>query len=499
MGSLQAPPDAPDHVGSLSAAHSAAATESEVATPTSAATERAEITPTAPLNPRRGTLEAAHSIQPVLPSPPIGSESVLDVTSGSPVKDSDMLSEEIIKSLTPAQPTGSEGSTAAYHTAAPDLARESTYLGDVYGDYWAATEDKAEPGSLTVGKTSEREHGRPDPPGPAESRIEETARTATALGSGSPSSPPNAGPAQVSETQAEPAPEAEGLRRRFSWEAALEGPVPAGLSPPGTGLLVEQKVLGSGLSNVAPSAANLSAPKTESVERPSVSESDKSADDLRAETAPELLAPTPPTDGRRESPLPVSALTDGASANKRMSLAEEKIALQESANSLPPSPPLEQHPVFAAPEQPRQAELQAAPSPKNVMGLRNIMELPSPSERIKQYNESRWQVSATDTGLDNWLKEMMARYPEHANAMLSSSATVRVAQQSGQGASQMPGHGARAPAHLHMAHLQQGLAGIGHSGNQMGTKSKELLMAAGKAGKGLLSKGRNKLRGTGRE
>ncbi|SPQ19772.1 7714a1ae-26b3-40f8-9868-a41350694604 [Thermothielavioides terrestris] len=380
MGSLQAPPDAPDHVGSLSAAHSAAATESEVATPTSAATERAEITPTAPLNPRRGTLEAAHSIQPVLPSPPIGSESVLDVTSGSPVKDSDMLSEEIIKSLTPAQPTGSEGSTAAYHTAAPDLARESTYLGDVYGDYWAATEDKAEPGSLTV-----------------------------------------------------------------------------------------------------------------------VSESDKSADDLRAETAPELLAPTPPTDGRRESPLPVSALTDGASANKRMSLAEEKIALQESANSLPPSPPLEQHPVFAAPEQPRQAELQAAPSPKNVMGLRNIMELPSPSERIKQYNESRWQVSATDTGLDNWLKEMMARYPEHANAMLSSSATVRVAQQSGQGASQMPGHGARAPAHLHMAHLQQGLAGIGHSGNQMGTKSKELLMAAGKAGKGLLSKGRNKLRGTGRE
>ncbi|KAG7291513.1 hypothetical protein NEMBOFW57_001532 [Staphylotrichum longicolle] len=84
------------------------------------------------------------------------------------------------------------------------------------------------------------------------------------------------------------------------------------------------------------------------------------------------------------------------------------------------------------------------------------MEMPSPAERIKHYNETRWQFSAVKTGLDDWLEEMMSRHPEHAS--------------------------------------DHSLSGLGHSSGQVGTKSKELFMAAGKAGKGLFSKGRNKLR-----
>jgi hypothetical protein len=38
---------------------------------------------------------------------------------------------------------------------------------------------------------------------------------------------------------------------------------------------------------------------------------------------------------------------------------------------------------------------------------------------------------------------------------------------------------------------------FGHSGNQIGTKSKEFMHSAGKMGKGLLSKGKSKLRGSG--
>jgi hypothetical protein len=269
--------------------------------------------------------------------------------------------------------------------------------------------------------------------------------------------------------------------------------------------LDEQKALGSGAENVAPPTEKLEAWAKAEPSQPSLgSEGRKSADDLRAESAPELnpgatLAPTP-VPARPIPPSPVSDLTDRQSGAKRLSLAEEKIVLQDSASPFTP-PPLEQHPVFAETRRPQRDEPPSAPSPKNILGFRNIMEMPLPSERIKHYNETRWQFSAVDTGLDEWLRMMMAKHPEHANAVWSIQGAAPQTQQSGQGATQTHhgvGQSLRSPAHLHMPHqLQQGLSGLGHSSNQVGTKSKELLMAAGKAGKGLFSKGRNKLRGTG--
>jgi hypothetical protein len=135
-----------------------------------------------------------------------------------------------------------------------------------------------------------------------------------------------------------------------------------------------------------------------------------------------------------------------------------------------------------------------------MISFRNIMEMPLPAERIKHYNEARWHFSALNTGLQEWLETMMSRHPEHARDLLSP---LGPAQQGTQGTPQNAhgaGQGGWTPAHLHIPHmppqLQHGLSGLGHSSGQVGTKSKELFLAAGKAGKGLFSKGRNKLRGT---
>jgi len=59
------------------------------------------------------------------------------------------------------------------------------------------------------------------------------------------------------------------------------------------------------------------------------------------------------------------------------------------------------------------------------------------------------------------------------------------------------GHGGRSGANIPMPPHGSPLGHPSAQVAQVGAKSKKLLMAAGKAGKGLLSKGKNKLSGTG--
>ncbi|KAK3298146.1 uncharacterized protein B0H64DRAFT_66492 [Chaetomium fimeti] len=507
MGARQATPEAANR--NVSPTPGALATKISGPTPASAATGHTEITPTAPLNTRRGTPDSHSSSQPVL-SPPFPAAPVQDPSTHSPVKDSDVLSEEIIKSLSPPQAAGSftdtaESSTAAYQAAAADPMRESSYLGDVYGDYWATAEDKAEPGLLIAGKTIDAEKTAQDlpplPAGPPDANAAKPA--ADTVGSG-PSSPSHAAPVKDSNIELKSVVGNGGLKKQFSWEASPHGatpgtvPDPAAVSPPDTEFLVEQKVLGSGVDNVSRLASEVSTPEPEPGALSLVQEGEKSAEDLRAESAPEFnpaatLGSTLGLDRRVQSRSSSSDSTDRQGDDNRLSLAEEKIALQES-RPIPQSPPLEQHPVFGGSQQARGAEPQGPSSPKSILGFRNIMELPLPTDRIKHYKETRWQFSAVDTGLDEWVQAMMSKHPEHANDVLSQPGMAAQTQQGGQGA----GLGGRVPAHLHIPpSLQQGLSGLGHSSNQVGTKGKELFMAAGKAGKGLFSKGRNKLRGTG--
>ncbi|KAL2168058.1 hypothetical protein VTG60DRAFT_486 [Thermothelomyces hinnuleus] len=496
MGSPQASPVTAGHRDASPASETEDAKFSN-STSAEAKTKHPEIAPTAPLNPCRETPDINTNTAPVL-SPPSPAEPVLDSATQSPVKDSDILSEEILRSLSPAQPAGSpQTSTVAYQAAAAEPVRESSYLGDVYGDYWSATEDKAEPGLLQVGRTIDAGKAAQEAPALPTKTPEDggAAEPADAVGLGGLSS-------QAQATSAKPSDVVEpksafgvvGLQRRFSWEAPVQESSTASASSAAAELPVEQKSLGLGADTTrALTTENINLETGESQPSQAQEGTGKSAEDLRAEFAPEFnpaatLGANLGLDRPSQSPSPASDSTSKQGEQKRLSLAEEKILLEEAPSPAARSPPLEQHPAFASSQHAPRAELPEAASPKSILGFRNIMELPSAAERIKHYNESRWHFSAVDTGLDEWLQAMILKHPEHANDVSSNAGAAAVVQQSSQGG--------RGPT-LHMSNLQHSLSGLGHSGNQVGTKSKELLMAAGKASKGLFSKGRNKLRGTG--
>ncbi|KAL2147398.1 hypothetical protein VTI28DRAFT_9862 [Corynascus sepedonium] len=490
MSSPQATPANTDPNASSFTEVEAARSSGLTAAPAEA--EHPEIAPTAPLNPRRETPDNNNGAPPILsPLPSAGLTS--EPTTDSPVKDNDKLSEEIIKSLSPAQPADSpQTSTSAYQAAAAEPVRESSYLGDVYGDYWTAPEDKAEPGLLLVGKTIDEGKGVQEvPPLPAmPSKEDDSTKPADPVDSEHLSATPPTAPAASSDIEPKSASVDGGPQRHFSWEAPAQASPSASASTPVAELPVEQKSLGYGAENAHPLVEKGSKLELGQTQSTAAQEAEKAAEDLGAEFAPEFnpaatLGAGLGLDQSTESPSPASDSTSKAGEDKRLSLAEEKILFEGSPNPVAPSPPLEQHPVFMDNQQPQQAEPPVASSPKSILGFRNIMELPSPAERIKHYNESRWQFSAVDTGLDEWLQAILSKHPEHASDVLSNV-----------GAAVTPSQGGRVPA-LHMSNLQHGLSGLGHSSNQVGTKSKELLMAAGKAGKGLFSKGRNKLWGTG--
>lgn len=132
------------------------------------------------------------------------------------------------------------------------------------------------------------------------------------------------------------------------------------------------------------------------------------------------------------------------------------------------------------------------------MPFRQILEMPSASERIRHFKETRMQFATIDTGLDEWLAEMVKRHPEHLQPGFHSQPltqnTAQVAHSQQQNAAFS---GELAEGGLPTNNIPMPPPPSHGSHNQVGIKSKELLLAAGKAGKGLLSKGKNKLRGTG--
>ena len=158
----------------------------------------------------------------------------------------------------------------------------------------------------------------------------------------------------------------------------------------------------------------------------------------------------------------------------------------------------------------------ATPEQNSALGFREIMGLTTPTERINKYNESREIFSTTDSGLDNWIVSLRSQHPDVSpDGSLNSAATQPGFVTAGTGAnpetptSQLqhqhlvasPPGGSGSPTsrsrYAGMPMPAQGSnSGIGHP-NQIGTKSKEFMQTAGKVGKGLLSKGRSKLRGTG--
>jgi hypothetical protein len=267
-------------------------------------------------------------------------------------------------------------------------------------------------------------------------------------------------------------------------------------------MFVEQKALGSGVRGVSALGPKTVVPEDKAL--PLISETKAAHSPTKTDNFTPVPDEPPAENTSRRSVSSASGLSDRHEGAQKLSLIEEKIALQEQSKASPLASPLEKHPAFAEALQTQQAMDSSAPLPRkeafNVLSFRNIMDIGSPAERIKHYNETRSQYSAMDSGLEEWVKVMLSKHPEHANAGFTYPGPAPNAQQGSQGAGTALPQNARPSASIGMPSQPYGSGGLGqfgHSSHQMGTKSRELLMAAGKAGKGLLSKGRNKLRGTG--
>jgi len=478
--------------------------------PTTATSTRSDIPPTAPLNPQRAAQGSGHPDSFFVPLPPsYDGSSTLDTTTSSPLKESDLLRDEIIKSLSPTGPSSGgflEADKRASH-AAPGMSRESSYLQDVYSDYWADTDDKGEENKLVSDAkslTSPVEPPKDVSPPPlsiprATSSVADKIAGAEAKTGGVPD-----------------------LRRRFSWEAASEEK-PADATPPDQPVVeaVEQKSLITPATPATESPAPLAVTDGRHL-LPSV-RSDAAAQEsnearsggISHQVSEASTIPPRMLDAPIEPPSPISVLSEKMGAanidSRRFSVADEKV--------LSPSPPLDQHPANAAPpQQPVQAPFTPAVAtpttparrePINIMSFRQIMEMPSAVDRLKHYNETRTQFASIDTGLDEWLTAMRSKHSEHANANSSFKSTISQMNASNYALAQGTSDGqlqeGDSPQQQHFQNMPMPPgynpsqhSGFGHvSTAQVGAKSKELFMAAGKAGKGFLSKGKNKLRGTG--
>ncbi|KAG6120382.1 hypothetical protein E4U14_003647 [Claviceps sp. LM454 group G7] len=420
-------------------------------------------------------------------------QATFNTDTSSPVKDNDFLSDEILKSLSlSASPTEtsndqftSKGSQLPGRTGTNDS--NNTSQDD--DDSWEEDSEKDAQSSNALANID---------PIPELSGGQDVSAGLTAES-----------PAKQSAQSLVP-PQSSTLRARFSWEAeeraaqlqprtsslpfnAASAAVQAGRGVGETASLTEETLRPIGLSPQVSNGSSQPAARQQSAfeasnlvssalenESPAVGE----ANDL---TAPEDNA-LDQRDLTAVSPTPLSDNDPAASG------------VQLRPNSAHSTPSIQQPQAQA-------------------MSFRDIMKLGSSGERIAKYNESREIAALTESGLENWLVHMSTEYPDmtldgpfqNASGFAPGSSAAAQAGLSSP-AFQQPQHqqvlnagtanSASSPtsrgrlASLGMPSPVSGST-FGHSGNQIGTKSKELMHSAGKMGKGLLSKGRSKLRGTG--
>ncbi|RDA94988.1 hypothetical protein CP533_0140 [Ophiocordyceps camponoti-saundersi (nom. inval.)] len=382
----------------------------------------------------------------------------------SSVKDSDALSEEILRSLSPSASSSGLTTSADDHQtmqpASPEVTRDSTYtLGD-YNDYW---DDKAAP-------------------------------------------LPPARPSKVPLDPQDAPTDGTELRRRFSWEVDETEAV--------------------ALHHVSTSSEAREPAEAEARRQMTPTPSSAGGDDNHVAAVTrdvasggwaQPAAPDPP------SPLSVASDTRASVAgpdSKRPSLVDDKAVAQAVSNLSSPTPPPEPPAVLSSspPVEAVRPKSPGLPAQTRLMAFREVMGMPNVNDRIAKFNETRDHVAITDSGLDAWLASVQAQYPEYAQEAAglcqpaysspSSASSQQPATQNQQ--QQQPYYqqylNASAPNTSHSGRSR--LAGLpipsqvtgssfGHPSNQIGTKSKEFMHSAGKMGKGLLSKGKSKLRGSG--
>lgn len=457
------------------------------------------------------------------------------VASPSPIKESDKLREEIIRTLSPVRPTEGPSNSTVTDEPARDAAhpvRESTYLHGVYDDYWSASDDKT---ALDAGSSSlaPKPYTSPDD---------------TDLPHVQPLSPRS--PMRDPSVERQPSPAAS-QPRRFSWEAdsgtdpsttdkptnvVTEPPSVAVASPTGPpesddetpGPVEKDEPLraSDGLPSRIADSARIDAPENSG----QISHQVSQVSTLPRDEQSNITAPQPPS--------PISAVSEPSSAEpKTLTHPQEKtlgtppaaptasVNVSEDQPTLPAAEEVSNAAAKAPSPQPEQQQgglpRPDVQQPDKILSFREILEMPNATDRIAKYDETRQQFAHMDSGLKDWLVHLQSQQPEHSQVSSSYQALLQSDAQFGGtfgGPGQTPSSPSGPQPAAQQPYYQQYLnasspttssapgrnplgsfsGGAGsdfkHSSGQVGAKSKEFLLAAGKAGKGLLSKGKDKLR-----
>ena len=490
-----------------------------------------DITPTEPLQPRR-TDDSPIDFVPR----PMQREPTISTVASSPVKESDVLSDEIMKSLSPvataptlAPPTGNDGNSLAPGSRG-DM-RVSTYTLSDYNDYWADT-------------TEPKDVNRNDETTPIPAPVPDPVKK--------PTQPPALAVdthEATTVTPNEPKPEAEPAaavrrdsRRRFSWEASFDDKPEA----PATGPAKDATATVPSITSPSPlGQSDMQSPKDFASEITT-----PTGDSFRGVPVTSLIVPASGGISHQvskastahpsqqpthmiEPPSPVSVMSERPNPpeNRPVSVLQDDKQSSHTPTTPPPDdrplsipnyapPPYQSHhePASTQPAATPPASTQPKPATSQpVMGMRDIMNMQSQSQRLAKYEETRQQYADMDPGLQNWIVAIKNQHPEHATATSSFHGGLPASRQglhtpstSGSHPSSQqpyyqqylnatpPAPNAAPPSGRSRLGASQGNSStFGNSSNQIGTKSKEFMHSAGKMGKGLLSKGKSKLRGTG--
>ncbi|SCO87248.1 uncharacterized protein FRV6_11375 [Fusarium oxysporum] len=464
-----------------------------------------KITPTEPLHPR----QPDYSPSNYEPNSAL-TQGSLNTFNSSPVKESDVLSEEIMRSLSPIAPTPS----SAVSRPLPDnsqsltpgdrgVTRNSSYTLSDYDSYWADSNEKPGQDSKIEAEVQEKPKTETSPV--HEQQQQPTVQPLSSIVVSTESHP-----------TAQPESPKSDSRRRFSWEAGFDSPPKILPVEPPSGTFNNEAPRPASPSPLAP--AGVQSPKDEALDVANqTKESPRNAETPRIIIPPSggishqvsKASTLPPSQqpATLEPPSPVSIENDDATPrtveNRRPSVAENKSLTQIPSNLTSASPPPDKSTKALPPSQ----FPQTTP-------WRDIMSLATPVQRTLKFEAGLATHQAWESGLENWLSNLMTEHPEYANGTSSFSGAGVPTSQKGHASGPSLSHNQQPYYQQYLnasspttgpppgrsrlgGSVPSGTSGFGNSSNQIGTKGKELMQSAGKMGKGLFSKGKSKLRGTG--
>ncbi|KAK0111825.1 hypothetical protein ONS96_001093 [Cadophora gregata f. sp. sojae] len=456
-------------------------------------------------------------------------------------EENDKLRQEIVKSLTPSPSnatahTNSAQSDRADESSLSNPNRESSYLPSEYDNYWATTgqdqEVPAIPGvHKDVSDAISANEGSNNPG--LESPV-----------------PAPLSPRRPDESLQPPRP---ALQSRFSWEQSTED-VNAGLNRDQGYLATEISAIGPAASELPGSVVPVQEEKEVAPQSPEPKTINDPVEDHHGTRDAALIAGGAALIGGAAA---VTYSDKPEEKSRRLSLAEEKDP-RVSSNPVSPTPPEDEHPSRSPQHQfPTSPEAYQhspappstvspvtssvhpfpAPPPGRLLAFREIVAMKSPQERIKTFDETRYRFATMDSGLNDWISKLQGQFPDEHGGVTGSWGNSRSSMPSGSArgkftkaaasgqaaplqqpyyqqylnassppAPSTPVSGGPRPAPSMPSGSQQGFSSAGSkiTTHQVQAKGKELLHTAGifggkagKAGKGLLAKGKNKLRAAG--